>query len=194
MTQGSEQWFKDRTGKATASRFKDVKLDRNGNWTKTALSYAYEILAEKNLIERQEINSPALEHGTRFEDEARRLYEVRNCVLVEQVGFIESEIKGVGGSPDGLIPGGIIEIKCPHSPKRHQETLSTGIVPTEYIPQIQGNIWIADSEFCDYISFQPYFVEGKELKVIRVFRDDDYIADLKQVLASFVELLKELDK
>ena len=48
----------------------------------------------------------------------------------------------VGGSPDGLVgDDGLIELKCPKV-ENHLLNLARGVVPSKYVPQCQGLLWV----------------------------------------------------
>jgi hypothetical protein len=81
---------------------------------------------------------------------------------------------------------GLIEIKCMSS-KNAIETLIAGKAPTKYIPQMQTQMAVMNRQWCDFVSFDPRLPEDLQLFVIRVNRDDEYIAKLEEEVTAFLE-------
>ena len=116
----------------------------------------------------------------------RRLYAFLNDVEPEQVGFIRNG--NVGGSPDSLIGDkGGLEIKSA-LPHIQIERLLAGRLPPEHKAQVQGNLWVSEREWWDFMSYCP---KMKPL-IVRVTRDDDYIRDLERAVADFSSELHDL--
>ena len=185
--QGSDEWFTVKLGKVSASHFSDVLNQKTGRKT-----YMYRLLAEKLSGEPQETYSnKAMETGTETEPEARTYYEALHG-QIEQVGFVELN-DDVGGSPDGLVGlDGIIEIKCPY-PSTHIRYIDKNKLPANYLPQVQGNLWVTGRKWCDFVSFAPQ-IKSKPFWMIRVQRDEKYIKVLSLAVETFVSEMKELEK
>jgi hypothetical protein len=79
---------------------------------------------------------------------------------------------------------GLIEIKCP-KPTTHVGYLRANKVPTGYIPQIQGQLWITDREWCDFLSYCP----GLPPLLVRCERDQEYIDALANQMKKFLDKL-----
>ncbi|MFA5382095.1 MAG: lambda exonuclease family protein [Candidatus Micrarchaeia archaeon] len=188
--QGTPEWDKARLGIITASCFGDVLAKGQG---KTRRAYMLRVAAERLTGEKQETYSNgAMEWGKENEPKAREYYQELNGCFVQEVGFVKLN-DFIGCSPDGLVEeDGIIEIKCPYT-TTHLETVLSNEVPTCYIPQIQGQLWITGRQWCDFISFDPR-VSGRPLWCKRVFRDKDYIANLQSETNIFADQLNELVK
>lgn len=163
VEQGSEEWFKQRLGKVTASKFGDLlRLPRNkaekeaGMLSKSARTYLIQKVSEVLTGSSKELKTESLTWGNEIEDEARKIYELEKMVEVKQVGFIPWKLNPiVGGSPDGLVgDDGIIEIKCPDSDTFTGYLLGNSI-PKNYMAQIQGNLMITDRKWCDFIVYDP---------------------------------------
>jgi len=149
------------------------------------------IAAEKltGLLEESYKND-VMENGIETEKEARRFYEQVNDCAVEQVGFVMRD-DWIGCSPDGLVgKEGIIEIKCPLS-STHIETILSGTMPTIYIPQVQGLLWITERKWCDFISFDSRVI-SRPMFCIRVKRDTEYFKKLAGEVGIFVKELKAI--
>ena len=75
-------------------------------------------------------------------------------MVVELIGFVK--MGDLGCSPDGLVGlEGIIEIKCSEGPSHYRIVIKKKM-PTSHIPQVQGNLWITDRKWCDFISYDPW--------------------------------------
>lgn len=188
IIQGSDSWFELRLGKATASNFSKVLAKGQG---KTRKAYMLKLAAERLTGESQESYSDSnMDWGTEHEGEARRHYEAIMGVEVEQVGFIEHS-EDVGVSPDGLVgTDGMVQFKCPLT-TTHIEYLISGKFPTTYEAQVQGELWVAERKWSDFCSFDPHMRSNKMFK-IRVYRDEDYIANLEIEVLRFIKELKIL--
>jgi len=197
IVQGSAQWHAQRLGFVTASRFADVigasKPNKNllaVGFSTTAETYAWELLAEMITKLPATFSAPATDWGHAYEDLARKEYERVTGEAVVPCGFLEVE-PFIGGSPDGMTGDqeSIIEIKCPYSTVTHLRTLKTGEVPSEHIPQIQGNLWITDAYCCSFISFDPRCEHSTQLFIKTIYRDDTFIATLISKVRDFRDLV-----
>lgn len=198
--QGSAEWHEARCGKVTMSNCSLLlQSGRNKSdvWSKAALGYAMTLAGERIQNEPSpSISAPSLEWGHETEDRARAAYELEKLITTLPSGFIE-KLPNIGGSPDGFTKDGdktgIHEIKCPYTTKVHIATLWSGKIPDEHIPQIQGNIWVAEVPWCDFISYDPRVPEC-ELFVERVFQDDEMTATIEQRAVEFEQLVTQIVK
>ena len=202
--QRSKEWFEVRRGRLTASKFDTiVKLPRAkkdieaGVLTDGQMTYLYEILSSI-LVKRDGFSNEATERGTELEAEAIKVFEKKQGVKVDSVGFVtyeEGDLAGyVGGSPDGLVGDDkIIEVKCPFNPVHHIKTCYTGQVPSQYVAQVQGNMMCTGRKMCYFISYDPRFADyGLEMKVIEIPRDEEYIKMLQNGLRRVLKVYEEL--
>lgn len=180
--QGSPEWFAARLGIPTASEFGAVKAKGEG---KTRRTYMMKLIGEVLTGESMEkFSNGHMERGKEMEPDARNLYAFRMDVEPLQVGFLRNGRKGA--SPDSLIDtNGMVEIKT-KLPHLQAEVLLADKLPTEHIAQCQGNLWVAEREWIDFVSYWPRM----PLFVKRVYRDDAYIATLAKEVELF---LKEMD-
>lgn len=197
MKQGTKKWDEDRIGKITASRFHDVLTKGRGKdaeFGKTAMSYAYEIVAQKLTGEKkQEVTSSSMEWGKKWELSAIRFYQRKTFRLVKETGYVALN-DDVGGSPDGLIgDDGGLEIKCPYNSAIHLSTLLKKEVPKEYVPQVQGYMWVTDRQWWDFASFDTrYQRDADKMVIVRVERDDEYIANLNERIEKFKDIIDNI--
>lgn len=189
--QGTDDWHKLRLGKVTASRFSDAMAGGAG---KTRKAYMIKLIAERLTGEPQEgYTNAVMQRGNEIEPHAREYYNLLNDITVKEVGFVELD-ENIGASPDGLVgEEGLLEIKCPNS-ATHIEYLLAGKLPATYKRQVQGQLWVTDREWCDFVSYdprvtsRPYFCE-------RIDRDNEYIKDLRIGIQMFVtEMARIMEK
>ena len=196
MEQRSEDWYKARIGKITASRFKDITYGRKDTWSQTAQSYALELISERITGERSSggrFSSAACDWGIEYEEEAIQRYEQTHGD-VQRVGYVPLTT-WIGGSPDGLSSdGAIIEVKCPYNTHNHLKYILYGC--DEHMPQIQGYLWITGRKKCYFISYDPRMPEDLQMHVKTIMRDEEYIKELSERVQAFdtyvIELIKEL--
>ena len=84
---------------------------------------------------------------------------------------------------------GSVEIKCFLAPGKLAPILLENDIG-ECMDQIQGGMWITGRKWTDFILYCPALkCIGRELTVIRIKRDDDYIAELEADLVAFNRLV-----
>jgi putative phage-type endonuclease len=173
IQQGTDEWHALRRGVITASAIGKL-LTATGKPANNDTSRAqlYQLLAERVTGESdQGFYNDDMARGHLLEPYARDLY-AKNFDPVAECGFITLTTSAgtLGYSPDGLVgDDGLIEIKCPR-PKTHLKSLLTGVLPVEYVPQVQTGLVVTGRRWCDYISYSPglpLFVQrcGPELAV-----------------------------
>lgn len=180
--QRTQEWHKERAGKFTGSRFVDVmaRNKKTGEPLKAYHDLIWQVVSER--MTGQAIEGAygyALQWGVDVEPYAREAYELKSGNFVTESGFIiHPDYPFAGCSPDGLIDDdGGIEMKCPKSSIIHLERFISG-VPDEYVPQIQGCMWVTDREWWDFVSYDPRMPETHRLLRIKVMRDQEYINKL----------------
>tara|TARA_R110000787_G_scaffold284191_1_gene397659 strand:- start:1439 stop:2065 length:627 start_codon:yes stop_codon:yes gene_type:complete len=187
--QGSIEWLSLRLGKITASRVKDVLTKGRGTSpSKTAESYMMELIAEiLTGNSKPFFENDAMRWGTETEPQARAMYAVNNdFVDVKEVAFVEHN-EQVGISPDGLIgDDGLFEAKCPNTTTQLKRALSDSY-SSDYKAQIQMQLWVTEREWCDFVSFDPRLNCGASYLQERVYRDEEYISDMKIKVYAFVD-------
>lgn len=191
IEQGSDEWFAARCGVVTASNFKAIMTGGAG---KTRLNYMRR-LRDEIITGRptpQSYQSAAMQRGCDLEPEARKAYEHASKYNVCEVGIVYlNENKRIAASPDGLIANnGGLEIKCP-LPHNHTKYVHEACVPKQYVPQVQGNLWVTGREWWDFVSFAPEIANDSHLMICRAYRDETYIKILRENVLRFVE---ELDR
>lgn len=160
--QRTAEWFRDRTGCLTASRFADVLArKRDGTPTKAYFDLIDTIVAERITGDSIGIgDAPALVWGRDHEAEARETYEAETGRFVDLVGFIpHPDIPYLGASPDGLVDDdGLVEIKCPFSTVVHLKRIRAGVVPPEYVPQMLLQCICTGRKWVDFVDYDPRLI------------------------------------
>lgn len=196
IEQRSEEWFAQRAGKWTGSKFVDV-LARNkktGEPLKAYHDLIWQVVVERMTGKPVEgATGYALQWGQDVEPFAREAYEFETGNIVNESEFIvHPRYEYVGCSPDGLIGDGKgLEMKCPKSSAVHLERFMYG-VPDEYIPQIQGCMWVTGRKTWDFVSYDPRMPESHRLLIIPVLRDDEFIEKLEKAVLEAETKAQEL--
>lgn len=184
--QRTEEWFADRCGKFTASRFVDVmaRSKKDGKPLKACSDMIWQIVVERMTGQPSDsVDSYAMRWGREVESYAREAYEFETGLIVTESGFMQHpEYQFVGCSPDGLVGAdGGLEMKCPKDSAIHLQRYIDGI-GDEFMPQVQGCMWVTGRKWWDWVSYDPRMPESHRLLTIRVERDDSYIDKLKEAV------------
>lgn len=189
--QGTLEWYAARAGIPTASEFDTVMAKgKGGGESKTRRTYMLKLIGER--LTREPMYSYSNEHmerGKAMECEARDLYQMIAEVECKQVGFLRRG--DAGCSPDSLVGNdGMLEIKT-KLPHLQLDCILYDELPAEHRAQCQGQLWIAQREWVDFVSYWP----GLPLFAKRVYRDESYIARLKVEVDAFnSELLETIER
>jgi hypothetical protein len=178
----------------SGSKFSDIMAKGGGA---TRATYLTALALERITGVREEFKTTfAMEQGTEREPFARSAYEAHTGQFVTEIGFCMHDTLQVGVSPDGLVGKvGMTEYKCP-MPKTHLEylRLEPGKCPTAYRWQVQGQLWVAEREWCDFVSYNPDFPENAQLIIRRVMRDEKAIKELEiEVLKFLGDIEREVE-
>lgn len=170
LIQGSEEWHAARCGLLTASEMKliitpTLKIADN----EKEKTHLYELMAQRitQYVEPSYVGDDML-RGMEDEIDARALYH-KHYAPVEECGFITNSKFGftIGGSPDGLVgDGGMLECKSRRQ-KFQVQTIADGLMPSDYLLQVQTMLLISEREWCDFVSYSG----GLPMVTIRVFPD-----------------------
>jgi len=192
--QGSEKWLQLRRGVATASNFSKI-VTTKGKISEQLRDYAFQLVSETITdLQDESYKSADMQRGNDLEPDARNAYQQHTLSLVKEVGFMKNDFYGY--SPDGLVgDDGLVEFKCPNQ-KTHTKYLYNNKLPTEYVAQVQGGLYVSGRKWCDFVSFHPNFIADKKLFLIRVYRDDEFIEclakGLEKLNAYQIDILKHL--
>ena len=130
------------------------------------------------------------------------MYELHSGNIVSPCGFLE-RIEGVyGGTPDGLIKSngfselnGSLQVKCPYDPKQHLYYILTEDQDhfkrkyREYYWQMQSDMFVSETDWCDFVSYCPHMSGGKELFIMRIHRNEEDLDILSNALTRGYEFM-----
>lgn len=170
IEQRTDEWYAARKTMITASDWADALNQGKGG-------------GKEDIILKKCDKGPAFtgnvftEWGVKYEPVATRMYEIRNHTPVYEFGVLRHPIYSfLGASPDGITPKGVmLEIKCPYKRK------ITGVVPSYYWTQVQGQLEVCDLEICDFL----------ECKIVEYPNQDAYLQDSKREVFPVFDELKE---
>jgi hypothetical protein len=186
--QNSPDWYAARMGIPTASEFKKiVAVNKDAKDKKTRTEYMRKLAGEVLTgVPMDSYTNDHMERGKVQEEDARDLYAMITKADIRRVGFIRNG--NTGCSPDSLIGGdGGLEIKTA-LPHIQIERLERGELPAEHRLQVQGNLWLAERQWWDFVSFCPKL----PMFTIRVQRDEQCIAELSAAVNTFNAELNDL--
>lgn len=193
-----DRWRRERLGMITGSQFGKLVVrtkDRKGytlSKGETATKLIYRIAWERllsagnisNGLGRLDFSSASVEHGHEYEAEAVLKYEELTGNKVDYHQEFITHGKYIGGTPDGYVgKDGLIEVKCPWDGGNHIRGILTGeVYNPEYVYQMQGYLWLTGRKWCDFVTYDPDLDEPYQLNVIRVWRDEEVIRGIVEVL------------
>jgi hypothetical protein len=186
VQQGSQEWLHLRSQWPTASEFDQLvspaKLKvREG---KMIESYVATKLAEKWLGAPLQGFSPSgqMDRGTILETEAWPWYALEYDRELTRPGFIVAADSRCGCSPDGIVESQRfgLEIKCPDA-DTHVGYLLAGVLPQQYMTQVQGSMLVTGYDSWTFLSYHPRFPQ----LVIDVPRDEEVIDALREGLDAY---------
>lgn len=210
---GSPAWVEYRCGLVTASRFGDVLTPPKtkeakvaGLMSATAEGYLMEVVT--SAITRKAAvggKSAAMIRGNDQEADAGAAYarhRKNDFVQVNDGHIWTKEGTIIAASLDFEVEDdeegpGIVETKCPDS-RTHlgywlqfMERAEAGlphVPPDDYVEQIQGQLWVSERAWCDFVSYDDRFPEPLRLLTFRVYRDDEMINTLATEVPKFAAL------
>jgi putative phage-type endonuclease len=192
--QRSPEWFQAHCGVITSSVIDAVMVEKGDSKTRDDLKWRLvgEILSGKPSDKfTKGFSSRAMENGTEMEKFARGAYEVKEGVLVDEIGLVyHPTIERCATSPDSLVGDeGVLEIKCPLR-ETHLKYLSKGKVPTEYLKQCIWHIACTRRKWIDFVSYCPDLPEHMQLFVKRMEVDSAVVEQFEKAARQF---LSEVD-
>ncbi len=184
MEQGSEEWLAARCGLITASEMKLVLTPtlKVADNDKTR-AHVSELAAQRvtGFVEAHYFNDDML-RGIEDEPEARALY-AKHYAPVQEVGFVTNDAWGftIGYSPDALVgDDGLIEIKSRRQ-KFQVKTIADGVVPVDYVLQVQTGLLVTGRRWLDFISYSG----GLPMVTIRQLPDPKIQAAIIEAATDF---------
>lgn len=206
--QGSPEWIACRLGIPTASEFDAILANgKGGQPSKTRRTYMLKLIGERLTGEQMySHNNDHMERGKVMEAEARDWYAFATNVEPQRVGFIrnseliqlprlpfhpeqfEPRDYTIGCSPDSLVgDDGLLEIKTKLAHLQADVLLGKEL-PPEHKAQVQGQLWVAERQWVDFVSYWPKMPPFR----VRVYRDEEYIKHLSKMVDIFCNEIETL--
>ena len=194
LEQGTDEWKRARLGYVSASNLDAVMAKGKSGEAVTRKNYKTRIVAERLTGDiGDSYSNAAMEWGVQTESQAAMAYEVAKETLLDKTGFWKhNQIQWLGCSPDRLVENdGLVEIKCPNT-TTHIDYWLAKKVPSEYVKQVQGQLWVMEREWCDFVSFDPRLPEKNRLLIVRAYRDEKFIKQMQQEVDQFLNEVEAL--
>lgn len=189
-----EEWLKDRLGKITGTRVKDIGPKLRGTGKKKGF---YTLIAERLAIPRDDENP--MDRGIRLEVEALAAFKEETGYPLDQTLRIRmrDDDENIAYSPDATVidKPWSVEVKC-LADEIHIETFLTQEVPDEYDDQItQGFVVDDDLEKVFMVFFDPNLSVHK-MFYLEINRDQDkvnrYLKMEREVLEEVRQIVSDL--
>ena len=188
-------WLNQRCGKLTASRMADaMDLTAKGADSAKRKALKVELLAERLTGDAVPhfVNS-FMQWGLDQEPAAKAAYELASGQMILPCGFIDHpQIADFGATPDGLIPGGVIEFKCPAT-TTHVGWLLAGGVPDQHKPQILAQLACTQRRHAVFVSFDPRIKdERRQLFIVEWTPERSEIEAVEDAARKFLAEVEEM--
>jgi hypothetical protein len=181
--QNTEDWFRARLGKPTASEFKKI-IRATGGLSAQRYEYMYQLIFERIYQARSNIIQPTywMARGKAMEAEAATWCEEYLEVELSTVGLVTTDDGRLACSPDRIVDWThAVEIKCP-KPWNHIRYSVLG-PQSDYFMQIHGIMYVGGFEKVSFFSYCP----GMPCRVHEINRDDKLIKMLDALLPLYAE-------
>lgn len=189
VEQGSPEWLEVRLGKATASNFSDILATlKTGGEAAGRKNYRTQLAIERLTGKAPDhFTSKPMEWGHDTEELALTHYTLETGNEVQKIGFVQHDTMMAGASPDGFVgDDGGVEVKCMNT-ANHIAVLRLNDIPAKYKAQIQGNMWVSDRKWWDFVSFDPDMPTNSQIFIKRMERDDSWINELAMNVSLFLD-------
>jgi putative phage-type endonuclease len=194
--QRSEEWFQERsrlciTASNASSAIGELYDYKTRDVKKNKIKEVHKQLLDTLRLKPKSKFQVACNHGTEYEDQARRRFMYLTNLKVYEFGLIkggdmEKIDSRIGGSFDGFCSdGALLEIKCPWSGKIN------GIVPGHHDVQMQVLMALTGVKKCYYFQYVPESLKFSEAwKLLTVeFNQDKWDTYIYPRLLEFCDLV-----
>lgn len=199
--QRSDQWRAARVGRLTGSRaphmMARIKSGEAAARRNLRVGMGLERITQKPY--ERFFSTRVTQQGVDTEPMALSMYEARSGNIVERTGFLSCGGIMVGCSLDGHVNNfeGVVEAKCPES-ATHYGYLKTRVIPEDYRWQCIHNMWVANAQWVDFISYDPSFPTDLQYLCVRLERNESeintYAECAHRFLAEVVVEVNEIQK
>ena len=218
IEQGTSAWKKSRIGYFTGSRIGDLMTSgkkKEDLFGKTALSYIYEVAAERDILPAYldddylfeiydryvSINNKYLEHGKENESFAIERYEIETGHTCHEVESIKHpSIEWFSASPDRIADVGqkkiVVEVKCPSLKKfieyKHliHDNKSLKQVESDYFYQIQAELACTGLKEADFVAFCPFLKHP--IHIVRITADEEVQKEIESRISEAEKIIEKL--
>lgn len=190
MEQRTQEWFKARAGRITASSVGAI-LGHAPYATRDDVMRR--MVREYHGAPEEFEGNIATEYGTRNEAGALTEYIMETGNEVESVGFVTRE-DWAGCSPDGLIgEDGGLEIKCPFGLRKDEApAFKTLKEQPHYYDQVQFSLWVTGRKWWDFYQWSPNGTMLERVEVDEMWQAFS-LPNLRQFHAQYVDERKTPD-
>lgn len=217
IEQGSFEWLRQRLGNFTGSRISDLMVSgKKGElFGKTALSYIYEVAAERDLLQSNidddylfEIYQQQVSVSNKYTDwghenenfAAERYQLVTGCELEECESVQHPTIPFFSASPDRISTKHgtkrVVEVKCP-LPKTFMEYMAEvkdnstlKSVNPKYFYQTQAEMAVTNLKEADFVVFCPFLKHN--IHIVKITRDDAVIAEFERRITEANKIINQI--
>jgi len=188
-------WLSQRCGKLTASRMADaMDLTAKGLDSAKRKALKVELLAERLTGDAVPhfVNS-FMQWGLEQEPAAKAAYELASGQMILPCGFYDHpQIAEFGATPDGLIPQGVIEFKCPTT-QTHLTWWLAGGVPEQHRAQILAQLACTGRTKAVFVSFDPRIKdERRQLFIVEWTPEKSEIEAVEDAARKFLAEVEEM--
>lgn len=194
--QGTIEWLTERIPYVTASNISKVMAGGQG-----VTRHNYLVLKACEILSGTPVpgfKSKHMQNGNDNEQAGRELYQLITGNAVERSGFAYLPDEKLGASVDGLIgEDGEWEHKFVIPPEQVR-FITTGKIKPEYMKQVQTQLHVRNRQWCDYQQTcfgddeYGYLPKKHQVKIVRVYRDEAMILNIRKEVAFFHRDLQKL--
>ena len=211
-------WYRVRLGRITGSSVGLLmKSGRGGGPSETALSYLYQVAAERAMnqsivendalfeayLKEVEVTSKAMRFGNEQEPHARELYgRITGQRMVEVGAIPHPTIPGFSSSPDGFYYNEstgerrCLEIKCPSQAvfmkysTEVREAADLLRVKPEYYWQTVAHMAVSKAEATDFVAYCPF--QAAPIHIVTIPRREADVAVLEDAVIRANEIINRI--
>lgn len=214
-------WKKQRIGYITGSRISELMSSGKAKgeiFGKTAMSYIYEIAAEREILPAYlkddilfeiydslvSVDNKFTRHGKENEDFAIEQYEEITGNKTETIGSVKHPIiKNFSASPDRIATTSegeriVVEVKCPSCKTfmkyklevKDNATLKT--VAPEYFWQVQSELFVTGLKQADFVCFCPFLKHP--IHIVRIIADEEVQNEIAYRISEAEKIIESILK
>ena len=207
-----DQWLAARRGRFTSSEITRLLAGKDDELSTGAMTYILEAIAGEYAEPKPEFYNAAMQWGNDQEPQAVMALCERLGIEITDPDIIYTSVGGfvfftygeiAGGTPDMIMPGYCVELKCPDSDTHlyYRLFLTAENFQKElpkYYAQMQFNMLLTNRNRCLFVSFDPRFKNTKhQLFILEIPANKEFqekiIKKIELAEAKKIELLNILN-